>query len=114
MVNFNKSAICINKCASKKCYNSLLSILVVRTMLDDEKYLGNTPPVRKMMREINFDFLVSKIKSKIALWKAPLLSQVGQNVLIKYVASTIPGYNTSVLQLPKNITNIIDKSLGKF
>lgn len=41
MVNFNKSALCISKGAGKKHYNALSSILGVRKMTDDKKYLGN-------------------------------------------------------------------------
>lgn len=70
LVNFNKSAPCIIKGASKKCYNSLISIIGVRKMLEDERYLGN-PLLLKKIRGATFDSLMNQIKSKIASCKAP-------------------------------------------
>lgn len=37
----------ISKSASNKRYNSLVSILRIRKMLEDEKYLSNPLPFRK-------------------------------------------------------------------
>lgn len=42
------------------------------------------------------------------------MSQAKRNVLIKSIASAIPVYSMLVLQLSKNIINIIDKSLIRF
>lgn len=72
--------------------------------------LGNPLLVRKR-KSVTFEFIVNKVKSKIASWKAHLLSKAGRNVQIKYVASTILVYNMFVLQLLKNTTDQIDKCL---
>lgn len=97
MVNFNKSALYNSKGASKKIYNSLVSILGARKMVEDERYLCNLLPILRKMRSVTFDFIVTKVKSKIASWKATLLFLAGRNVLIKSVASTILMYKMSVL-----------------
>lgn len=55
-VNFNKSALCISKRASRKLYNALIAILSVRKMVDDERYLGNPLPIKKKKKKERCDF----------------------------------------------------------
>lgn len=71
MVNFNKSNLCISKGDSKKLYNSLIAIIGVWRMVEDEKYLGNILPF-KQRKGVNLEFIVNKLKSKITSWKTSL------------------------------------------
>lgn len=113
MINFNKSALCISKGASRKRLNAFVSILGVKKITKDKKYLGNPLSIKKRETTI-FEFLVNRDKFRIASWKARMLSQAGRNILIKSVASAILVYNMFVLHIPKDITNQIDKCLRKF
>lgn len=112
MVNFSKWALCVSKGACRKLCNTLVGILGVR-MVANEKYLENPLTINRW-KSTSFESLLSKIKSKINTWKAPLLSQTSRNVLIKSVVSTIPIYNMSMLQLPKDASDWIDKYVRKF
>lgn len=68
-------------------------------MTENERYLGN-PLIMNGNRNISFQSLISKIKSKIMSWQIPLLSQAGRSILIKSVAYAIPVYDMPVLHLP--------------
>lgn len=67
-------------------------------MTEDEKYLGNPLPLKKK-RGATFESLINKIESKIASWKAHLLSQAGRSAVIKSIASVIPVYNMFILHV---------------
>lgn len=76
-------------------------------MVDGERYLDNPLPLNKR-KGVTFEALINKVKSNIASWKAPLLSQADGNVLIKSVAtvnqSTIcPSSNNKKISLIKLI-----------
>lgn len=76
-------------------------------MVDGERYLDNPLPLNKR-KGVTFEALINKVKSKIASWKAPLLSQADGNVLIKSVASAnqstiCPSSNNKKISLIKLI-----------
>lgn len=62
----------------------------------------------------SFEYLINKIKVKIGCLKVSLLSQAGQNTLIKSLVLAIPIYNMSILQLPKGTTKDIVMIIRKF
>lgn len=102
----------MSKGACRKLCNTLVGILGVR-MVANEKYLENPLTINRW-KSTSFESLLNKIKSKINTWKAPLLYQASRNVLIKSVVSTIPIYIMSMLQLPKDASDWIDKYVRKF
>lgn len=104
MVNFNKSALCISKGASRKRLNAFVSILGVRKITKDKIYLGNPLSIKKRKTTI-FEFLVNRDKFRIASRIARMLSQASRNILIKSVALAILVYNMFLLHIPKDITN---------
>lgn len=112
MVNFSKWALCVSKGACRKLCNTLVGILGVR-MVANEKYLENPLTINRW-KSTSFESLLNKIKSKINAWKAPLLSQASRNAFIKSAVSTIPIYIMSMLQLPKDASDWIDKYVRKF
>lgn len=81
-------------------------------MNESEKYLGN-PILFKRHKNLCFDSLISKIKKKIQSWQANVLSQAGRNILVKSIVSSLSVYNMSVLQLPKETLNSMDKMMRK-
>lgn len=55
------------------------------------KYLGF--PIKHPGRQRhNFDFILERVKKKLAGWKTNLLSMAGKMVLIQASSSTIPSY----------------------
>lgn len=55
------------------------------------KYLG-FPLKHAGVRKHDFDFVLDRVKKKLAGWKANLLSMAGRLVLIQAASSTIPNY----------------------
>lgn len=90
-------------------------------MNKDEKYLGS-PLALGRWKSTSFDSLVLKIRPILNSWKSPLLSpwksphlsQDGRNNLVKSITLGISIYNMSVLKLPKDTNNQIDKLRRKF
>lgn len=96
---FNTSASYSSKGACAHRYKTPTMVLGVKLMKKEEKFLGNSRMIKRN-RTQSFENLMTKIKNKTISWQAPLISQARIKTLIKFVASTIPVYNMSILQLP--------------
>ena len=72
------------------------------------KYLGF--PIRHKGAPRNqFNFVVERVLTKLAGWKAKFLYFVGQTVLIKSVTATIPNYVMQGAALPTHLRDELDK-----
>ena len=60
-------------------------------------------------RKHDFDFVLDRVKKKLAGWKANLLSMVGRVVLIHASSSTIPNYVMQYTPLLSKILKGIDR-----
>ena len=56
----------------------------------------------------DFNFIVDRMKQKLAGWKASLLSQAGRAVLVQSSLSTIPNYVMQCTYLPAKVLDSID------
>lgn len=56
-----------------------------------------------------YNFIVDRMKSKLASWKANSLSLAGRTVLVKSVLLSVPVYNMQSQLLPVHICSSIDK-----
>ena len=65
------------------------------------KYLGF--PIKHKGSPQDFGFIIDQIQSKLAGWKANLLSFVGRTMLTQSVTSTIPNYTMQCVTLPPKI-----------
>ena len=65
------------------------------------KYLGF--PIKHSGTPQNFGHILDRIKSKLAGWKANLLSTAGRVVLTQSMTLTIPNYNMQCVALPSKI-----------
>ena len=72
------------------------------------KYLG-FPLKHSGDRKHDFDFVLDRVKKKLARWKANLLSMAGRVVLIHASSSTIPNYVMQYAPLPSKILKGIDR-----
>lgn len=77
------------------------------------KYLG-LPLFKGAPKNVTFQYLISKIKSRLQGWKASCMSQAARLILIKHVLSSIPIYATMVYKLPKSILKEIEKAMRNF
>ena len=77
------------------------------------KYLGF--PLKHIGdRKHDFEFVLDRVKKKLAGWKANLLSMAGQVVLIQASSSTIPNYVMQYASPLNKILNGIDRANRNF
>ncbi|PKI46656.1 hypothetical protein CRG98_032998 [Punica granatum] len=112
-VNCSKSGLFFSKNTSADIKRNAKAILGIRKLKEDAKYLGN-PLFVKRKRKESFQFLVDKIKSKLASWKAKTISWAGRATLINSVINNTPIYTMSLFRLPKSTLNTIDQVTRRF
>ncbi|PKI36247.1 hypothetical protein CRG98_043359 [Punica granatum] len=112
-VNSTKSGLFFSKNTTVEMRRISESILGIRKLKDNSKYLGN-PLFIKHRRKESFQFLIDKIKSKLASWKAKLLSWAGRATLINPVINNTPIYTMSLFRLLKSTLSAIDKVTRRF
>ena len=57
----------------------------------------------------DFNFVLDKVKMKLAGWKANLLSMVGRSILIQASSLSIPAYVMQSCMLPGHVLEGIDR-----
>lgn len=62
----------------------------------------------------DFDFIIERIKAKLAGWKGQLLSFAGRVVLTKFMLSTIPLYAMQSHLLPRRVLDSLDRVSRNF
>ena len=72
------------------------------------KYLG-APIITDDCNKQVYDFLVEKVQTKLAGWKARTLSMVGRCTLINSITSAIPTHVMQYCLLPTTISKELDK-----
>ena len=72
------------------------------------KYLGILIKVSRSLTR-DFNFIVNRMKQKLAGWKASLLSQVRRAVLVQSSLSRIPNYMLQYTHLPAKVLDSIDR-----
>lgn len=73
-----------------------------------EKYL-DVPTIYGKVTQNTFKFILDKVYSLLASWKAKYLFLAGSVTLIKLVMPAIPVYAIETAKLPKSIYDSIDK-----
>ncbi|MCI18769.1 putative ribonuclease H protein, partial [Trifolium medium] len=76
-------------------------------------YLG-IPALGRAPRRNDFQYLVEKVKSKLAGWKAQQLSLAGRIILAKSVIQAIPTYPMISTKVPRGCLNEIKKIQRSF
>lgn len=77
------------------------------------RYLG-FPMDMAVRTNSSFNFLLNKIKEKLAGWKTNLLSRVSRVVLINSVVSSIPVHVMRCTEDPKGIYKAVDRVCSNF
>lgn len=107
-VNKTKSKILFSPNVDVDQKRRIVNRLDIRETNNLGKYLGVPIGPGKPKKE-DYNFLVEKVRTKMAGWKANLLSQMGRNVLIQSVTATIPSYYMQPKSLPTRINSELDK-----
>ena len=63
---------------------------------------------------MHLQFIIDRIKARLAGWKRNLIHIAGWRVLVRCVLSTMPTFTITVLRVPKKILKEIDKCRGCF
>ena len=61
-----------------------------------------------------FGFIKDRMWQKMQGWSNKLLSKASKEILIKYVVQVIPVYTMSVLLLPLNLCEDLDRMMNSF
>ncbi|KAL5581946.1 hypothetical protein UlMin_014388 [Ulmus minor] len=110
--NNSKSSIFFSSNTSRAAANQLTSMLGFERIPIDSCYLGL--PIFRSNKKNDFNFLVECLDSKLAGWKARLLSKASRLTLIKSVALSLPLYAMHTAKIPKAICDKLDARIRRF
>ena len=85
----------------------LSEVLGFRSIASLGKYLGF--PIKYKGQPQDFGFIIDCIQSKLASWKANLLSFASRVVLTQSVTSTIPNYTMQCVAFPPKILKVVNR-----
>ena len=77
------------------------------------RYLG-LPVTISRLRIVHLQFVLDRIRARLAGWKGRLLSIAGRRVLVRSVLSALPTFALTVLKVPKKILAEVDKIRRRF
>ena len=80
---------------------------------DSFTYLG-VPIFKSSIKTKNWNPIIEKLKAKIQKWGASWLTLAGKLVLLKYVMSNIPIYQSSILLAPSSVISKIETLFKNF
>ncbi|GLT74509.1 hypothetical protein SLA2020_463010, partial [Shorea laevis] len=112
-VNLSKSRILFSANTSIDTKRDICSKLNISESLHLGKYLG-FPITAKKVAKSDCLYIVDKVRSKLAGWKANLLSLAGRATLVSAVLSAIPNYYMQGMFLPSSIHNELDRISRQF
>lgn len=91
---------------------NLCDVLGLRSIPTIGKYLGF--PIKHNVTPQDFGFIIDNVQSRLADWKANLLSFAGRLVLTQAITTTIPNYVMQCVALPAKILNSVDRLSRNF
>ena len=100
-VSTAKSRVFFSPNVSTETKADLCKILEFRSTPTLGKYLGF--PIKHLGMSQDFGFIIERIQSRLAGWKANLLSFVGRLVLTQSVITIVPNYAMQCVALPTNL-----------
>ena len=92
---------------SPEARSELSDILGFHSTSSLGKYLGF--PIKHSAMPQDFEFIIERVQSKLAGWKANLLSITGKLILTQAVTTTIPNYAMQCVALPAKVLTSIDR-----
>lgn len=66
------------------------------------------------LRMVHLQFILNRVRARLAGWKGKLLTIAGRRVLVEVVLSSLPTFALTALRVPKKLIKEIDKVQRKF
>ena len=106
-VNRSKTTLFFSKSTSNGFrFNIKLALGISKTM-QYEKYMG-LPSLVGKGKKASFNYIKERVWRKLQDWEGKLLSQVGSEVLIKFVIQAIPTYTMGCFKIPLGLCHDIE------
>lgn len=112
-VNLDKSRIMGSKNVSRGKKEKFSRLSSIKVAGDLRKYLG-FPLIQGRVKMAHFNFIIDKIKGRLAEWKGKLLNKAGRITLAKSVITSMPIYLMQNMWLPNATCMQIDKIVRQF
>ncbi|KAL0295205.1 UNVERIFIED_CONTAM: LINE-1 retrotransposable element O protein [Sesamum radiatum] len=112
-INFSKSSVAFSRNTKEDVCCNIMADLSIRRENKMELYLGLPSRVARSKREL-FATIREKVWSRISGWNEKILSQVGREVLIKFVVQAIPTYAMGCFRLPLSLLKEIQSMIARF
>lgn len=111
-INLSNSAFCVGSKAAHMA-DEISSITWISQKQLPFTYFG-VPAFNGKMKAVYFEYIVEKIRKRLAGWKAHNLSFGGWITLINSVLCSIPIYTLASSMVPKSVLRCIDKIIANF
>lgn len=112
-VNLTKSRDFYSSGVPREKIEKCTSISLVRSMLTLDRYLGFSI-LKRRVKKADFDFIIEKMKSRLASWKHRFLNKPGRLALATSVLTSIPNYYMYIFWLLQSICSLIDRVTREF
>jgi hypothetical protein len=112
-INMEKSEMTFSPCIYNNIKAEVQSVLPFTITDNINKYLG-MPTQIGQSKQIGFNFIMNKVKSRLKGWKERLLSFAGRGILISAVIQALPTYIMSCFLIPKGMCEKIEQASCKF
>ncbi|KAK9291995.1 hypothetical protein L1049_019947 [Liquidambar formosana] len=108
-INLSKSKIFFSPNISRGLAKEISTRSNIPLTADLGKYLG-VPIIHKRVSKETYYYVLEKVQSRLAGWKADHLSMASRTLLVQSVTSAIPGYTMQTTKLPESLCQQIDRS----
>ncbi|GLT57157.1 hypothetical protein SLA2020_301450 [Shorea laevis] len=108
MINHEKSKVLFSENVHTQTRDTLCSLFGFPQTSSLGKYLG-VPITAKRLKQADCNFILDKVRSKLAGWKTKFFTMAGRTTLIKSVLATVPNYYMQSQMLPISTLNSLDK-----
>lgn len=88
-------------------------VIQMQEVNDGSKYRG-LPNILGRNKSVVLGYLKDKVLNRIRSWDSQYIAKSGKEILIKYVAQTLPSFAMSAFLLPLEITKEIERTLSKY
>ncbi|CAN1165251.1 Putative ribonuclease H protein At1g65750 [Linum perenne] len=112
-VNKEKSRVFFCKNISRAKSSEITSILGIRATQNLGRYLG-VPVLHGRVTKHTYSYILDRMDSKLAGWKADNLSLAGRITLASSVLNSIPSYVMQTAFLPLSLCDKIDRKIRNF